>query len=156
MEVVQFFELKFYIFQIHPLFTLSVGDFVLSCMWLFGGSLWFQSYKSRHDEIHLGIGLCYILAISTTVRRRREMSGKAEKEEEEKRKTAAILPHRLLILLLYSSNYQVINMVTSLLTIVYALHAFMQMRQIAKAKGKVLVSYYSHVMHWSCDLLLSR
>ena len=52
-------------------------------MWLFGGSLWFESYKSRHDELHHGIGLCYILAISTTVRRRGERESKRKDKEEE-------------------------------------------------------------------------
>ena len=52
--------------QIHPLFTLSIGDFIVSCTWLFGGSLWLHNYHERSHPA-AGLGLCYVLAIATTV-----------------------------------------------------------------------------------------
>ncbi|XP_011404615.1 PREDICTED: transmembrane protein 116-like [Amphimedon queenslandica] len=109
--------------EIHPLFSLAVGDFILSCLWLFGGSLWLDTYQDRYSDIHPGLGLCYILAISTTI----------------------------------------VNMVTSFLTIVYSLHAFIVMRQLSKSRGHIsrgrtckqhLITAFVYLVAWSLPLLL--
>ena len=44
------------------MFVLAVGDFILSCTWLFGGSLWLHVTDMPESQ-----GLCYVLAVSTTV-----------------------------------------------------------------------------------------
>ena len=50
------------LFQVHPIFMLSVADFVLAICWLLGGALWL-----RQDAEHY-FGFCYFLAIITVVR----------------------------------------------------------------------------------------
>lgn len=35
-------------------------------MWLFGGAVWLDT-KNEQSELHNGLGLCYVLAIATTV-----------------------------------------------------------------------------------------
>lgn len=45
------------------MFTLSVGDFILSCTWIFGGAVWLHGKNT--DPNGGGLGLCYVLAIAT-------------------------------------------------------------------------------------------
>ncbi|XP_065892253.1 transmembrane protein 116-like [Dysidea avara] len=47
--------------EVHPIFMLSVADFILAICWLLGGVLWLQS-KATHY-----FGFCYFLAIATVI-----------------------------------------------------------------------------------------
>jgi len=47
--------------QVHPIFMLSVADFILAICWLLGGVLWLQTKASHY------FGFCYFLAIITVV-----------------------------------------------------------------------------------------
>ena len=55
--------------QVHPLFMLSVADFILSILWMIGGIVWLSpgegGWASSESESHAG--MCYVLAIATTV-----------------------------------------------------------------------------------------
>jgi hypothetical protein len=52
--------------EIHPLFTLSIADFILSFTWLIGSCLWLHEINdfNVHSDI---LGLCYVLGITTTI-----------------------------------------------------------------------------------------
>lgn len=89
--------------EVHPLFTLSVGDFIVSCTWLFGGAVWIHNKEKNAGN---GLGLCYVLALATLI----------------------------------------ISMVTYLLTVVYAAHALIRMREIYKNRGRQ--SLDSHTKWW--------
>ena len=59
-------NLMFVAGQVHPLFILSVADFVLSILWMIGGVVWISPGEggwgaSPHT------GMCYVLGIATTV-----------------------------------------------------------------------------------------
>ena len=55
--------------QVHPLFMLSVADFILSILWMIGGIVWLSpgegGWASSESDSHAG--MCYVLAIATTV-----------------------------------------------------------------------------------------
>ena len=55
----------------HPLFILSVADFILAILWLVGGVVWLSpdanGWATPESETHTG--MCYVLAIATTVRK---------------------------------------------------------------------------------------
>ena len=57
--------------QVHPLFILSVADFILAILWLIGGVVWLNpdsnGWATNASDPHTG--MCYVLAISTTVRK---------------------------------------------------------------------------------------
>jgi len=54
---------------VHPLFILSVGDFILSILWMIGGIVWLSpgegGWAGPNSDPHTG--MCYVLAIATTV-----------------------------------------------------------------------------------------
>ena len=60
----------FFCVQVHPLFILSVGDFILSILWLIGGVVWLSpdanGWAKSNSASHTG--MCYVLAVATTVR----------------------------------------------------------------------------------------
>ena len=55
--------------QVHPLFILSVGDFILSILWMIGGIVWLSpgegGWVGEDSSPHTG--MCYVLAVATTV-----------------------------------------------------------------------------------------
>ena len=55
--------------QVHPLFMLSLGDFVVSMCWLVGGVVWLTpgvyGWGTIGGSTHTG--MCYILGIGTLV-----------------------------------------------------------------------------------------
>jgi len=86
--------------EVHPLFILSVGDFILSILWMIGGIVWLSpgegGWAGPHSDPHTG--MCYVLAIATTMA----------------------------------------EMVTFMLTAVYAMSAFLRIREVYLNKGKTL------------------
>ena len=58
-----------YILQVHPLFILSVADFVLAILWLIGGIVWLNpdEYGWAKEGSATHTGMCYVLAVATTV-----------------------------------------------------------------------------------------
>jgi len=56
--------------QVHPLFILSVADFILSVLWMIGGIVWINpgggGWAAESSDPHTG--MCYVLALATTVR----------------------------------------------------------------------------------------
>lgn len=48
------------IMQIHPIFVLSVADFILACLWIIGGSFWLR----RPIEHNIG---CLVVSLLTVV-----------------------------------------------------------------------------------------
>ena len=57
--------------QVHPLFILSVADFILAILWLIGGVVWLtpDSDGWATPESNTHTGMCYVLAVATTVRK---------------------------------------------------------------------------------------
>ena len=55
--------------QVHPLFILSVADFVLAILWLIGGIVWLNpdEYGWAKENSASHTGMCYVLAVATTV-----------------------------------------------------------------------------------------
>ena len=55
--------------QVHPLFILSVADFILSILWMIGGVVWINPGDDgwARDDSNPHTGMCYVLAIATTV-----------------------------------------------------------------------------------------
>ena len=55
--------------QIHPLFILSVSDFILAILWMIGGIVWLnpgeKGWATEGSDPHTG--MCYVLAVATTV-----------------------------------------------------------------------------------------
>ena len=55
--------------QVHPLFILSVSDFILAILWMIGGIVWLNpgehGWASEGSDPHTG--MCYVLAVATTV-----------------------------------------------------------------------------------------
>ena len=55
--------------QVHPLFILSVSDFILAILWMIGGIVWLtpgeHGWASEGSDPHTG--MCYVLAVATTV-----------------------------------------------------------------------------------------
>ena len=55
--------------QVHPLFILSVSDFILAILWMIGGIVWLNpgsdGWANEGSDPHTG--MCYVLAIATTV-----------------------------------------------------------------------------------------
>ena len=68
-------------FQVHPLFTLAVGDFILSCTWLFGGIVWLVNQSTTASSL----GLCYVLAIATLVSEEEKRWRRRKRERERER-----------------------------------------------------------------------
>ena len=50
--------------QIHPIFILSIADFLLACLWVAGGSLWLGEQSSRKDSKRGG---CFVVLLATVV-----------------------------------------------------------------------------------------
>ena len=101
----------------HPLFILSVADFILAILWLIGGVVWLSpdanGWATPESETHTG--MCYVLAIATTVRK------------------------TLLVSLIRSICHQMAEIVTFLLTAVYAQSALLRLREYYLNKGKLLL-----------------
>jgi hypothetical protein len=87
--------------EVHPLFILSVADFVLAILWLIGGIVWLNpdEYGWAKEESATHTGMCYVLAVATTMA----------------------------------------EIVTFLLTVVYAQSALLRIREYYINKGKPLV-----------------
>ena len=51
-------------------------------------------------------------------------------------------------MILVLSLFKIVNMVTSFLTIVYSLHAFILMREMAKSRGHISVSHRKTTMYF--------
>ena len=69
--ITQSLGINFYglLFQVHPLFILSVADFILAILWLIGGVVWLtpDSNGWAKPESSTHTGMCYVLGVATTV-----------------------------------------------------------------------------------------
>ncbi|XP_064392891.1 transmembrane protein 116-like [Halichondria panicea] len=55
--------------EVHPLFILSVADFILSILWMIGGVVWLSPGQGgwARNESDPHTGMCYVLGVSTSM-----------------------------------------------------------------------------------------
>ena len=124
--------------QVHPIFMLSVADFILAICWLLGGVLWLQTKASHY------FGFCYFLAIVTVV-------STWIHTQHHIHNTIYTTPyytqHHIIHNTIYTTPYllsfcfhvvQIAEMITFLLTMIYALTPLLRVVEVYQNEGSLL------------------